>query len=93
MSEKIYAKGIFGFEKKSTQPDFVIGSLLITLSDFKEFVNSNAHLLTEYQSKQQLKLQLLKGKDGKMSIVVDTFKPEPKQQSNSQTNVGNDMPF
>jgi alpha-galactosidase len=102
MSEKIYAKGLFGFQKKDNQPDFVIGSMVITFSQLKEFVNTNQHLLSTYNGEQQIKLQLLKGNEGRINFVVDTYKPEPKPQqqpspaqsfTNTQTNVDSDLPF
>ena len=80
MSEKIYCKGLIGFQKKENQPDFVIGSMVISLNDLFKFAKDNPNLLTDYKGTKQLKLQMLKGNDGKINCMVDTFVPTPQQQ-------------
>lgn len=78
MSEKIYPKGIMCFPKHDKAPEFVLGSCVITIADFKDFVNQNQQLLTDYQGKKQLRLQILNGQKG-IYFQVDTYKPEAKQ--------------
>lgn len=86
--KKIYPKGLRTFKPHENAPDFVKGSLIITLNDLIEFCKDNPDLLTEYNGKKQLKCKMLDGKYG-ISIEVDTWKagekkveskPESKQE-------------
>lgn len=102
MSEKIYPKGIMCFPKHDKAPDFVLGSCKITIQDFKEWINANQNLLTEYNGKKQLTLQILNGQKG-IYFQVDTYKPEakkpePKQDDFLKSDIepseqGDDLPF
>lgn len=74
MEEKIYVKGFVSFPKNEKAPDFVIGTLIIDIADFKEFIDSNIELLTDYKDKKQLKIQMLHGKEGKINFIVDQYK-------------------
>jgi len=80
MSEQIYPKGIVTFAKNPKQPDFVLGSAIITIDDFIEWTKQNPNLLTEYNGKKQLRLQCLTKKAGGISFTVDTYKSEPKPE-------------
>lgn len=99
--EKIYIKGFRSFAKSPNAPAFVVGSLVIDISDFKEFVNSNVEHLTEYNGKKQLKVQMLEGQKG-INFVLDTYKkPENTiQQANvvaktdkTNNSTDGDLPF
>ena len=81
MAEKIYPKGIVGFAPNEKAPEFVLGTLAITLEDFKEWVNGEGkQYLADYKGKKQLKLNVLKSsKDNGVYFTVDTYKPKPKQ--------------
>jgi hypothetical protein len=83
MADQILPEGIRFFPKNDKAPDFVIGTLVVTLDDLAAFFANRPELLTEYKDKKQLKLQLLKSKDGKLYAAVDTFKPTPKVINNS----------
>lgn len=78
--EKIYPKGIITFAKNEKAPDFVKGTVVITPNDLMEWLKENQSLLTEYNGKKQLKLQLLEGKMG-LYFVVDDWKPTKTTQS------------
>lgn len=80
MSEKkvIYPAGIRTFKPHEKAPDFVKGTLIISLNEFVKFCKDNPELLTEYNGAKQLKCQMLDGKFG-ISIEVDTWKPEKKE--------------
>ena len=93
--ETIYPKGIVCFKKNDKAPDFIIGSMVITLDDFKAWVNENAGLLTEYNGKKQLRLTMAYSKkEQRPTITVDTWKTEPKQDhSNNIAPAGDDLPF
>jgi hypothetical protein len=75
MSEKIYPEGVIAFSPRSGAPDFVKGSIIITPNDLISWLKKNENLLTEYDGKKQLKLQLLNGKKG-LYLSVDTYKKE-----------------
>lgn len=72
MAETILPQGIRFFNKKAAQPDFVIGSLVITLDDLQAFCIDKPDLMTEYNGKKQLRLQVLKSKEGNLYASVDT---------------------
>jgi len=74
MVEKIYISGIRTFKKHEKAPDFVIGGGVISIADFNQFIADNKELLTDYQGKEQLKFQMLKGLEGNVTFVVDTYK-------------------
>jgi hypothetical protein len=76
--ETIYPKGIMIFEPHKNAPDFVKGSVMITVKDLIEFCKENPEYLTDYKGKKQLKCQLLEGKKG-LYLSVDTWKPEKKE--------------
>lgn len=75
-NEKIYISGIRTFPRNEKAPDFVIGSGVITVDMLKEFINTNQHLLEEYNGAKQLKFQMLKNSNGGVSFVVDTWKKD-----------------
>lgn len=84
MADQILPEGIRFFPKHQNAPDFVIGSMVVTMNDLFEFCKQRPELLTEYNSKKQLKLQLLRSKEGKLYAAVDTFKPQAQGQAQSQ---------
>jgi hypothetical protein len=75
MADQTLMKGIRLFAPKPNQPDFVLASGVITLNELRTFAKKNPQLLTEYNGEKQLRIQLLKSKDGKPYMVVDTWKP------------------
>ncbi len=75
MADQILLKGIRLFKKKDTQPDFVLATGVITPDDLNAFCIDNAALMTEYNGQKQLRVQLLRSKDGNPYISVDTWKP------------------
>ena len=75
MSDTIYPQGVKAFSPKDGSPEWVAGDLIISLDEFKEFVNSNQDLLSEYKGKKQLRLSLLNGRKG-LYLTVNTFKPK-----------------
>ena len=94
MSEKVYPKGIRIFKKHDSQPDFVKGTVIITINEFVQFCKDNASLLTDYNGQKQLKCQLLDGNNG-LYMQVDTYKPEPKQDNSTPVDdgEGDGLPF
>jgi len=88
---KIYSKGIVTFAKNEKAPDFVLGTMVITPNDFMEWIKENKSLLTEYNGKSQIKLQILNGNKG-IYLTVDTFKPTEKTNGISKNDF-KDLPF
>lgn len=80
MADQILPKGLRFFNKKDSQPDFVIGSLVITLNELVQFAKDNPTLLSEYNGEKQLRLQVAKSKEGKLYASVDTWKPTGNTQ-------------
>jgi len=71
--ETIYPRGMRVFPKNEKQPDFVLGSLIITPTDFSQWVAENQQYLNDYNGSKQLKLQILNGDKG-IYFTVDTYK-------------------
>ena len=78
--EKVYPKGIRVFDKNPKQPDFVKGTMIITLNELLQFCKENEGLLSEYNGQKQLKCQILEGDKG-IYMVVDTFSPDASKQN------------
>ena len=97
MADKVFAKGIRTFAKKDSQPDFVLGELVITPNElFTWLKGEGAQYLTEYKETKQLKLQVTKSRDGGLMLAVNTYKPQaqPQAQSQAQSQAESDgLPF
>ena len=75
--EQKFPKGIRAFKPRENAPDFVVTELVINLKELGIFWRENDDLLTDYKGEDQLKLTVLKSKDGtKHNIQVNTFKPK-----------------
>jgi hypothetical protein len=103
MAETIYPKGIRTFAKHDKAPDFILGSVIISLNEFFKWVKENPELQTEYDGNKQLKLTCMTKKGGGITFSVDTYKPtaktEPQQSATPHTDAINneaesdDLPF
>ncbi len=81
MADKVFAKGIRTFAKKDSQPDFVLGEMVITPNELFTWLNGEgAQYLTEYKDTKQLKLQVTKNRGGGLMLAVNTYKPQQTQQ-------------
>ena len=74
-TDKVYAKGIMVFKPNVNAPNFVKGTVVISVNELNEWLRANENLLTEYNGKKQLKLQLLENDKG-LYFTVDTYKKE-----------------
>ena len=75
--EQKFPKGIRAFKPRENAPDFVVTELVVNLKELGIFWRENDDLLTDYKGEDQLKLTVLKSKDGtKHNIQVNTFKPK-----------------
>ena len=66
--DKIMAGGMFFKEKHANAPGFVIGSLSIKIDQFSKFIK-------DHKDGEYLNFQVLKSKQSKPYIVLDTWKP------------------
>jgi len=80
MAETIFPKGIRVFKPRDNAPDFVLGSVVISLNELVQFGKDNPDLLTDYNGTEQLKLNALKSKDGAFYFAVDTWKPSKNSE-------------
>lgn len=80
MNDKIYPQGIRTFDPQETAPEFIVGTLIIEPKTLMDWLKENPNLLTEYKGKKQLKLTILKAREGRgVYTKVDTYKPEKKE--------------
>jgi len=75
MSETIYPAGIMIFPPNDNVPDFVRGTVIITIKVLADFCMANENLMTEYKGAKQLKCDLLMGKKG-LYLKVNNYKKE-----------------
>ena len=75
--EQKFPKGIRAFKPRDTAPEFVVTELVIDPKELVQYCNENKSLLWDYKGADQLKLTVLKSKDGtKHNIQVNTYKPK-----------------
>ena len=75
MADQKLLDGVRLFRKKDNAPDFVLASGVITPNKLVAFLKANPELLTEYNGEKQVRIQVLKSKDGNPYVAVDTWKP------------------
>jgi len=90
MSETIFADGIKFFDPRENAPDFVLGTISISMREFFAWGKAHTELLDD---EKRLKLQVLRSKKGMPYVKVDTFKPEPKPEPLPPTQPDDDIPF
>jgi hypothetical protein len=94
MADKILPEGIRFFDKNAGAPDFVLGTMVITLNDLVQFAKVNPDYLSEYQGKKQLKLQILRSQKGGIYANVDTWKPGAQRTpAAGSASAVDDLPF
>jgi len=84
--EKIMADGMFFKEKHQNAPEFVIGGLSIKIDQFSKFVK-------DHKDGEYLNFQVLKSKQGKLYIVLDTWKPNKDQAQQVAESNDDILPF
>lgn len=72
--EKIYPEGIKTFAPRDGAPDFVKGAMVITPNDLVAWLHNNKELMSDYNDKKQLRLDILEGDKG-LYLTVNTWKP------------------
>jgi hypothetical protein len=89
--------GVRLFAKHLNAPDFVIADMVLTLDDLYIWAKNNPTSTTEYNGKKQVKLQILRSKDGAPYAKLNTYKPNaatPVAAPQSPINTkDSDLPF
>lgn len=93
MAEQILLKGVRLFKKKDSQPEFVIAGGAITMNELFTFAKENPDVVSEYNGKKQIKIQVLRSKDGNPYIAVDTWKPGEQSAGPAATEPEEKLPF
>ena len=90
---KVYPKGFFINAPREGAPEFVLGSLSVSVDSFIEFLNTNKQLIND---KGYLRLDMLQG-DEKPYVVVNTYGLEESKASapkeGKPLHVDGDLPF
>lgn len=78
MAATIKAKGIITFNPHERAPQFVLGTIAISLNQLNEWVKGDGkEYITDYKGEPQLKLQVTSLKEGRGIIVsVDTYRKD-----------------
>ena len=72
--QKVYPKGIMFFKKHEKAPEFVKGTMVISINQLVEWVNNEgAKWLRDYKGEPQIKCQITEW-EGKLNCEVDTYK-------------------
>ena len=75
--EATFPQGIRAFKPRETAPDFVVTELVIDPVELAQYCKANQNLLSDYKGNDQIKLTVLKSKDGtKHNVQVNTYKPK-----------------
>lgn len=103
MANKIFVDGFRTFAPHPNAPDWALGTLVIDVDAFKKFIENQSEHFTQYQGKDQLKIQITKLKnDDRLSFSVDTYKPQSKPEQTATPQrvtepiaqaTGGDLPF
>jgi hypothetical protein len=87
--EKIYPNGLMIFQPREGAPDFVKGSMVMSLKKFTEWAKTMSEHYTEYQGEKQLRFDILEGDKG-LYTQLNTWKPDAKKEQVEETS---DLPF
>lgn len=96
---KDLVEGLRFFEPRQGAPDFVKGTLVVSVDDFTAWLTAQPG--SDYNGKKQVKLQLLESQAGKMYLKVDNYvKPDGGAQPGyapsykaSTPDYSSDLPF
>lgn len=86
-----YVNGVRVFSPHAKAPDFVLAELVLTPADIASWMAENSELCTQYNGKDQVKMTIKKGRDGKVYAEVNTYGTgEQRKQPAEQKD---DLPF
>ena len=72
--ERIFLSGLRAFNPHPKAPEFIIAQLYLNVDELAKFLNENTDLIKESEYGQQLKLTMIRGKEGKnFFFEVDTY--------------------
>ncbi len=74
--EQVFPGGVRLFNPHPSAPDFVKGTMVITINELVKFCKENEQYLTDYNGQKQLRLQQLQSSNGNLYAVVDTYRKE-----------------
>jgi len=83
MGKTVYVDGMRVFPPNDKAPDFVLGTLLITVNDLVKFAKANKEYMRDYNGDKQLPCQIRESRDGGMSITLDTYRPDGNKNGDS----------
>jgi hypothetical protein len=83
--------GVRLFAKHPNAPEFVIADMLLTLEDINAWAEQFPDTLSMYQGKTQVKLQILRSKDGKPYAKLNTYNGSKPAEVKKETT--EDLPF
>ena len=92
MSDKIYPKGVMIFKPRENAPDFVKGSMVVSLREFTDWVKTQQEHYSEYNGKKQLRFKILDGREG-LYLELDTWKAESKNNGRADDFLGQPKAF
>lgn len=72
MADKIFVSGLYSKDVSDSAPDFILGKLSVQPSQLIAWLTNNRKLEDE---KGYINLTVLKNREGKRYIEVDTWKP------------------
>lgn len=83
-----YVNGVRVFSPHAKAPDFVLAELVLTPADIASWMAENSYLCSHYNGKDQVKMTIKKGRDGKVYAEVNTYgtgEQKKKESSESET--------
>lgn len=92
-AEKVFPTGLFVNAAREGAPDFVLGSISISVESFTKFLSENKQLVNE---KGYLRLDMLNGKEDKPYAVVNTYGLDSAPAAKTEVaplHVDGDLPF
>lgn len=79
--EQKFPQGVRAFKPRENAPDFIVTELVIAIDLLIQYMNDNPDVCSYWNTEKQIKLTVLKSKDGtKHNVQVNTFKPKPKNE-------------
>ena len=78
--ESVLAQGFFYKDKHQNAPDFVLGNLSLNAADAIKFITDHTN------DRGYVNLQILRSKEGKPYIKLDTFVPDSSRAVSTEAN-------
>ena len=100
-NQKVFPQGIRTFKKNDNAPDWILGSMVVSLNDFFDWCKGEgAKYQSDYKGTKQIRFDVTMTKDNRPNLVVNTYgmnvdetglpetdiKPEAKEPSSKKKN-------